>query len=393
MRVYLLFAFFVVAVHALDERQGTLTKIAALKNLFVRYDQNLDKVVPFKELKKSLNELQTLEEKYNVRVKRKLNQAITLGLRATDEYYIACDKIYVWCVRTSSSVENVLKGQKYLSLNDTADTASEVVKLGLDAVRTSLENLQKVQTYLTDVASALQTIPADLEEELQELVFKYKHDSVELQKKEKIATGIVALIGGIAALALQFVFGPNPGLFALSIRAALLVASVPAAILNRNTDPNRDEKMKITQVFYERLIIAIDYTRNNVTVVKQELAVEIYKISEMETKMQGTNNIILAGHVEKEAIVNALSNLISVTNDFISRHDDNIKLESVRRKRHDISSPVPDIKRHEVHNHLNETAEERKNKLLKSPINTESEIPPTIHDVAIKSSPSTYLSK
>lgn len=158
MRHCVLIALFVVAVYAIDDRQETIRDINALKNSSVIYDKNTDIAVRFNELRTSLVELQKLEAQYNGKVKGKLNEAINLGLEATDEYYTARHTIDSWCMKTSESIEYVLEHQIYLTVNNTAHIALDIIGRGLEAISTSNPTLQEVQVKLSEVDRALQTI-------------------------------------------------------------------------------------------------------------------------------------------------------------------------------------------------------------------------------------------
>lgn len=162
----------------------------------------IDKGVPFRELRISLEELEKLERQYDGKVKEKLNEAINLGFKTTDAYYEACNKIYSWSLRASRTTEYVLSREIFLNVNDTANITSNITRQRIGAISTSLLSLQEVQQQLTEVATALETIPSDLEEELEESQLE------RFMTILNVRTGIKFMINDIVALVLSVVSGP-----------------------------------------------------------------------------------------------------------------------------------------------------------------------------------------
>lgn len=281
--------------------------ILKTNEIFKMYHNSIEKTIPFKEVRASLQALDRMAQDYKGKCRQNIYEACQLGYQATDNYYKATDQILQWTLSTSFMVEKYIPsgdlGSRFpaiqLSLHDGLETISNALKL-----------LEETRDQLTTMQSKLRPIPQDLTDEFNNL--KYQHD----QKLEELKD----TVNKVSSMVLDLAGGPVGSV--LGLFAKLVKKDIASDIILSKKIANEKEQMEITQVFYNSLRDTVRHASVDLGESKENLHEKIREV----TALQG--NIFSYKFILEEAqeIKDCLVLLKETLNEFIRSHEYAIKI-------------------------------------------------------------------
>lgn len=283
-RIFVIFFVGIILSARAEESDPMLEILKMTNDVLVTYDQNLDKIVPFKQFRESIKGLEKMAENYNGRCINDINRAIHLGYQVTDEYFRATDKIFKWCVTGRTVFNYILNHKTTLSKDLMKRALSSTMTKGMESLNESINKLETIRDQLTELYSILQPMPRTLKNELERLGFG--------MRKKRFAgsnqlNGLLAALGATTTVVLAFVLGPV-GL-AIGLLSKMEALGIDRCVMNSGFKPSKEEELKITQAYYMSLILTVQYATSNVTEVKEKLNTEItvlklFRVRSMRTK-------------------------------------------------------------------------------------------------------------
>lgn len=295
------------------------TIIQKTNKVLLKYDEDLDKAVPFKELRASLKALDLMAKDYQGSSRDPIYKATHLGYQATDKYYEATDAIFAWCVKAEVVIDYIIDSEPDRSLAYRA-----ILKLtgnGLTTIKASLAKLNEVRDDLTNMADKLRPVPSSLTKELAELRQEYEQQVRKMKTLKWTLMVALSLLGAVASIVLGFLTGPI-GL-ALGIAGTIAAAGVPVAVIQGKVEPSQEEKWKITEAYYKSLIQAVQHAQGNITAVKDSLNVEIKEVGRLKGTVEGQLFILTLDEEDQSlsrSLVNSLVKFKKTLGAFIGRH-------------------------------------------------------------------------
>lgn len=165
-RIFIVFLVGIIfAAHA-----DLLQQIMTTNSFLVKYDQDLDNAVPFREFRESIKVLEFMAKEYNGACKDDIVRATSLSYSATDNYFRATNEIFEWCVKAKTIFGYMLEYQSDRSLSNSMwELIVKTLKDGLKALNKSLSILDQVKDDLTKVYGVLSPMSNKLENELEQL--------------------------------------------------------------------------------------------------------------------------------------------------------------------------------------------------------------------------------
>lgn len=250
------------------EQVSVKRKIQGINTALIKYDEDLDRVVPFSNIQDAIQGLDVMSQKYYGECSKKISSAYNLGNKATDNYYRARDALYSWATGAKRLFGYVLSHEDTFTEVAVEKSANKTLDNGFKALQNSLELLDTVVGQLSDMQFELSPVSEKLKAELEKFQQEYDEDvKRQREHKEYVIQGLDALTD-LAAYALEIAMGPAGK--AIDLKKVLSLKHIPESLVERYILPDKTQKIKIVDAYYTALIDTVLKATSNVTRVRDE---------------------------------------------------------------------------------------------------------------------------
>uniref|UniRef100_A0A8D8QJA7 Uncharacterized protein n=1 Tax=Cacopsylla melanoneura TaxID=428564 RepID=A0A8D8QJA7_9HEMI len=263
----LLLAGFVLAVSA-ESDNSLPEKVKTFNTVLKKYDQELDRVVPFKEIQTSISGLDLMSTNYNGECTTMIDKAGDLGHRAIDNYYRGTDLLLRWSASAKRVLGLVLSRHDTLTEDRVRQAVGTTINKGFKAFNESLGNLDTVVNQLEEMQGKLEPIPDKLQAELKKI--QQQHDDDVKNKRESgefIKKGLQAL-SKLVTFVLEYAQVPDAS--KLDLNEELHLSGITDKVIEGKMIPDADQRLKIVEAYYKVLTKTVLSATANVTKVKDE---------------------------------------------------------------------------------------------------------------------------
>lgn len=296
-------------------------KIKTVNAALLKYDRELDRMVPFKEIREALQGLDIMAQNYTGSSIEDISRASHSGYQATDSYFRATDTIIQWCSKAETVFNYLLDSEDDLDQELIEKGVKKTLKEGLDAFKRSIKTLETVADHLSKMERALRPVPEDLKKELREIQLMENHAVGKLRgKKLKINTALT-MLGMLVGFILSFYLGPiGGGIIGLGIKMSL--TAIPTAVIEGRMVPSMDQKLKIAEAYYLSVIQTVEHSKANVTNVRDALHKRLYFVDiDLKTdKEVDVDSNVRRNESEADLIRKELRRFLSTLREMMSRH-------------------------------------------------------------------------
>lgn len=387
--------------------------VKALSGKFQTYDFNVDKAIPWKELKVAMNVLDNLRQNYAGKAVRDLIDVQTITDRLMDDYQRATNNMFEWCV-AAKEIFNFLYSRKnvFTKLDDVKHFVTETLISGQSTINGTIQELYRIQNELTNLNKKLKLVRVTINEELRIITEEYeverkkfneelrksraagktalddclkrKQLAEEAARKSKSLSWLIFGLGAAVTGILTFFAGPaglalgtlGTGAVLASQRKGAAGASVSCAnelyqlSILQNEWPSKSTQQKTLEDFYILLDAALENAIKNVSACKTALGAEITYGTLVLGKTKGVYQIArqYPSNLIHTIFVD-LQNLGTVLGNYVKRHSGGPVVpyydQNNRRRRRQSLSPLARIElefiniKAAVKVYLNSTEKER----------------------------------
>ncbi|KAL1455328.1 hypothetical protein WDU94_009431 [Cyamophila willieti] len=264
--IVLLAGLFLAA--SVESDNSLAEKVNTINVVLKMYDQELDRVVPFKAIQNSISGLDIMSTNYNGECTNMIDKAGDLGHRATDNYYRGTDVLLRWSASAKRVLGFVLSRHDSITRDQIEKAVGTTINKGFKAFNESLGTLDTVVDQLGGMQSELEPIPDKLQAELKKI--QEQHDEDVKNKRESgefIKKGMQAL-SKLVTFVLEYVKVPDAS--KLDLEKELHVSGITDNIIEGKLIPDSDQKLKIVEAYYKALTETVLSATTNVTKVKDE---------------------------------------------------------------------------------------------------------------------------
>lgn len=292
-----------------------------VNHIMTTYNNELDKAVPFKEMRASLVVLDSLAQNYHGECSQDISNASKLGYKAAEKYYQAIDTVFRWCAKAEMYCNCIVvkdPAGNPLSSDDPLYVISALLVTGLEEVVESITILEAVRDTLTEMKRELRPVPSKLNSELDSIRWDYtwqRQERVSAVDKENKRREAEAALKASYKLTLGILGGPIG--VAIGLYAALNDLDIPRAVLNQDVEATKAQQLAVTVGFMTSLIKAVESTIETINNVKQELRKEITNVKALKGSVDGQLMIVMD---MKDFPESELKLLKGSVHEFIARH-------------------------------------------------------------------------
>lgn len=319
-------------------------KLRIINSVLLKYDRELDRMVPFREIREAIQGLDIMARNYTGSSIQAINSASSLGYRATDNYFRGTDKIVRWCASASRVFKYILKNHRDIPDAKIQRSIKRSLNKGLEALRDSIKTLETVVRQLSEMERTLRPVPDNLNKELKHLQQEHEHAVKSLRRNKMIINTALTAVGMLAAFIISFYLGPVAG-GAIGLGIKMALSQIPTAVVEGRMVPSMEEKIKITEAYYLSLIKTVEHASANVTNVRNELDKRLQFV-DMNLR-SGDAEVDVEGDVrsdksEATRIIEQLREFMVTLDEMRARH---LPLENHFRRRRTIST-------HQLHQNI-----------------------------------------
>lgn len=262
------------------------------------YHKNLDKVVPWSELEKTIEKLDEFRKDYSTEASKLIGEIKTKMMNGMDSYFGATQSVYEWCTY-SIGVLGVYKKMYIGKMNQSKfnvqrELLLKVLQAGIDQMEEGKDSLMKCSGEFNNSAGDLTSLNHRLESDFQE---KSEYFQRQLFRIRLTAYGSAAPFG-------------------------LLGLAIAAGVTQGKIIPELKKKMESLQKFYKASTDLVTNAFKDIDETKKKLEDEIKVMGDLKSKTKETKTYVEMDNEEamKEFIVEAVDELIKHCKEYRERH-------------------------------------------------------------------------
>lgn len=261
------------------------------------YNKHIDRVIPWKEFKETLDELDKFRGNYSIESAALIGDIKTLMMDGMDSYFSASQSVYEW----SGTVIPHLT--TYIKLFDSysAGIAETQKKLFVDVLNEGEKRMTDAQNDLGKSSSSFNSVAGKLSALHGRFAVEFDEKSEYFQTKMS-EIRLKGYVGGAW-------FGP-------------IGLGVAAGVIEGKLIPDIKANMGKIETFYETLNGKMQQAYQDIESTKKTLKSEIQQIGNLKVKTKNTNTYVGMDQVPdlREMVIKSAQDLIDQCEEYRKRH-------------------------------------------------------------------------
>lgn len=261
------------------------------------YNKHLDRIVPWKEFKETLDELDKFRGNYSVESAALIGDIKTLMMDGMDSYFSASQSVYEWAGTVIPHLTTYVK----LFDSYSAEIAEIQKKLLLDVMNEGEERMTDAQNDLGKSSSSFNSVAGKLSTLHGRFAVEFDEKSEYFQTKMS-EIRLKGYAGGAW-------FGP-------------IGVGVAAAVIEGKLIPEIKAKMEKIEAFYDTLSGKMQQAFQDIERTKMTLQIEIQHIGNLKVRTKNTNTYVGMDKVPdlREMVIKSALDLVAQCDEYRKRH-------------------------------------------------------------------------
>lgn len=263
------------------------------------YNEVLDRIVPWKDLKEALKKLDTSAAEYSYRSADLVGNIKTHLLNTIDAYDGVTQNIYEWCGLSTSLLTTYAK--LFNDGNTSKQTAQKtlVVKVlenGMKQMEKAQRNLDVCTTNLNKTSEYLTSLGTQLYNESDENSEYFRHKMGHIKRESHEAAAEIS--------------GPSGA------------TGIASTLIEEKLTREFKERLNSIREFHENLKVTVDQAFVGIEQTEEKLNDKLQKISELKSRVAETKTYALIDNVAElcNSLIESTQILIAKCNEYRNKH-------------------------------------------------------------------------